>query len=124
KPYTVGARINNRDEQLKNGRGYDHNYVLSKAADTFGLAARVYEPTSGRVMEVWTDEPGLQFYAGNFLDGKDKGKGGKPYNFRTALCLEAQHYPDSPNHPDYPSVTLRPGETYRQTTHYKFSVKK
>lgn len=124
KPYTVGARINNRDEQLKNGRGYDHNYVLSKAADTFGLAARVYEPTSGRVMEVWTDEPGLQFYAGNFLDGKDKGKGGKAYNFRTALCLEAQHYPDSPNHPDYPSVTLRPGETYRQTTHYKFSVKK
>jgi aldose 1-epimerase len=116
----IGKRINLDEPQLKNGKGYDHNYVLNKTGKELSLAAIVKEPTSGRVMEVWTTEPGLQFYSGNFLDGSDIGKGGKKYEYRSAFCLEAQHFPDSPNHTDFPTTILLPGEVYRQTTIYKF----
>jgi aldose 1-epimerase len=119
-PTKIGARINDLDEQLKNGKGYDHNWVLIKSGYELALAATVKEPISGRIMEVWTTEPGLQFYSGNFLDGTDIGKGGKKYEFRTALCLEAQHFPDSPNQPNFPSTILKPGEVYSQKTIYKF----
>jgi aldose 1-epimerase len=115
----IGARINNDDEQLKLGKGYDHNFVLTRTAE-FSLAARVSEPSSGRVLEVWTSEPGVQFYTGNFLDGSARGKGAKPYDFRTGFCLETQHFPDSPNHPEFPSTVLSPGEVYHSTTSYKF----
>jgi aldose 1-epimerase len=118
----IGARINQDDEQLRYGLGYDHNFVLNKPEGTFGLAARVVERTTGRVMEVFTSEPGVQFYSGNFLDGTCVGKGGKPYQHRYGFCLETQHYPDSPNHPDFPSTVLRPGEEYNTTTVYRFSV--
>lgn len=118
----IGARINKDDEQLRYGLGYDHNFVLNKPEGTFGLAARVVEPTTGRVMEVFTSEPGIQFYSGNFLDGSYIGKGGKPYQHRYGFCLETQHYPDSPNHPDFPSTVLKPGEEYSTTTVYRFSV--
>jgi aldose 1-epimerase len=121
-PHKIGERINESDEQLKFGKGYDHNFVLRKNQNELTLAAKVIEPTSGRVMEVFTTEPGLQFYSGNFLDGKDLGKGNRPYNFRTAFCLEAQHFPDSPNHPNFPSTVLKKGETYTQQTIYKFSA--
>jgi len=124
KPHTIGERINGDDQQLKFGKGYDHNWVLAKKAGELSLAALVTEPTSGRTMEVWTTEPGLQFYSGNFLDGSQIGKGGKPYNHRTGFCLEAQHYPDSPNKKDFPSTVLRPGETYSQRTIYKFGTVK
>ncbi|MFZ6000258.1 MAG: galactose-1-epimerase, partial [Bacteroidota bacterium] len=107
----------------KFGKGYDHNWILNKTGNEMSLAATVFEPNSGRVMEVWTTEPSLQFYAGNFLDGTDKGKGGKPYAFRTAFCLEAQHNPDSPNHPEWPNVVLRPDEVYKQKTIYRFGVR-
>ncbi len=120
-PRNIGERINDKDEQLKFGKGYDHNWVLNKKPDEFGLAARVEDPSSGRVLEVWTTEPGLQFYSGNFLDGT-KGKQGAVYPFRGALCLETQHFPDSPNHPNFPSILLKPGEQYTQHTAYKFSV--
>ena len=115
----IGARINDEDEQLKLGKGYDHNFVVTRSAE-FSLAARVTEPTSGRVVEVWTTEPGVQFYTGNFLDGSARGKGGKAYELRTGFCLETQHFPDSPNHPDFPSTVLSPGEVYHTTTTYKF----
>jgi aldose 1-epimerase len=122
-PVTIGARINSDDEQLKLGKGYDHNWVLNrKAGDPVSLAAKVEEPTTGRVMEVWTTEPGIQFYTGNFLDGKS-GKGGKPYNFRNALCLETQHFPDSPNHPAFPTTELKPSQRLHSKTIYKFSAK-
>ena len=123
-PTTIGARINGDDEQLKFGKGYDHNWVIDKPAGEPGLMARVYETGSGRVLEVLSTEPGLQFYTGNFLDGKLKGKGGWMYQFRSAFCMEPQHYPDSPNKPDFPSVVLRPGDTYKNTIIYRFSVKK
>ena len=119
----IGARINDAYDQLKNGGGYDHNWVLNKAANSFGLAARVYEKTSGRVMEVLTTEPGLQFYSGNFLDGTLTGKGGKKYAHRFGFCLETQHFPDSPNKPQFPPTTLNPGQTLTSTTVYRFSVK-
>jgi aldose 1-epimerase len=122
-PHKIGERINQADEQLKLGKGYDHNWILNKKEGEFSLAATVKEPTSGRVMEVWTTEPGLQFYSGNFLDGKDIGPGGKPYPFRSGFCLEAQHYPDSPNRPEFPSTVLKPAEVYRQKTVYKFLTK-
>jgi aldose 1-epimerase len=126
-PTAMGARIKDSYEQLKYGPGYDHNWVLNKKADNgMSFAARVYEPTSGRVLEIFTTEPGIQFYAGNFLEGKvprDVGKGGKVYNFREGFCLETQHFPDSPNKPNFPSVTLRPGQWFTSTTIYKFSVK-
>jgi len=120
--HKIGSRIGENDEQLRIGRGYDHNWVLNKKNSNLSLAAEVYEQNSGRKMEVWTTEPGLQFYSGNFLDGSDIGKGGKPYHFRSAFCLEAQHFPDSPNHPEFPSTILRPGEVYTQKTVYKFGL--
>jgi aldose 1-epimerase len=119
----IGKRINNRHEQLKFGLGYDHNFVLSRWDGKLRLAARVYEPKSGRVMEILTTEPGLQFYSGNFLDGSNVGKGGHAYQHRTGFCLEGQHFPDSPNQPQFPSCILRPGEVYRQTKVYRFSAK-
>lgn len=124
KPHTIGERVNQPDEQLKFGGGYDHNWVLNKAFEKeLSLAARVTEPTSGRVMEVLTSEPGVQFYCGNFLDGTITGKAGKVYKHRYGFCLEPQHYPDSPNKPQFPSTVLRPGETYLNTIIYKFSIK-
>ena len=120
--HTIGERINHDDEQVRKGNGYDHNWVLEKNGNDLSLAAKVIEPASGRIMEVFTTEPGLQFYSGNFLDGSDVGKGGKRYQFRAAFCLEAQHFPDSPNHANFPTVVLKSGQTYSQTTVYKFSV--
>lgn len=121
-PHSVGERINQEDQQLKFGKGYDHNWVLNKTGNELSLAANVTEPTSGRVMQVWTTEPGLQFYSGNFLSPTEKGKEGRTYDFRSAFCLEAQHFPDSPNQPGFPSTILRPGEVYLQKTMYKFST--
>ena len=122
-PASIGERINQDTEQLKFGKGYDHNWVLNKASqDKLSLAAAVYEPKSGRQMEVWTTEPGIQFYAGNFLDGSNTGKGGKVYNYRNGFCLETQHYPDSPNEENFPSTVLRPGEIYKTQTIYKFKT--
>ncbi|UYQ92537.1 galactose mutarotase [Chitinophaga horti] len=123
-PTAIGDRLEQQDEQLKFGKGYDHNWVLNKKGDSLTLAATVLEPASGRYMEVYTTEPGVQFYGGNFIDGKDTGKGGKVYNFRGALCLETQHYPDSPNQPSFPSTVLKPGQTYSHVCVYKFDVKK
>jgi aldose 1-epimerase len=121
----VGELIDKDDEQIKFGGGYDHNFVLKPPANgTMRVAARVTEATSGRIMEVTTTEPGVQFYTGNFLDGSVKGRGGKPYGKRSGLCLETQHYPDSPNKPAFPSVVLRPGQTYKTSTQYTFSVAK
>jgi aldose 1-epimerase len=122
-PKPIGSRIEADFEQLAFGLGYDHNWVLNKSANgELTFAARLYEPTSGREMEVWTTEPGLQFYGGNFLDGSITGKGGAVYHFRYGLCLETQHFPDSPNHPHFPSTRLDPGETYRSQTIYKFKT--
>lgn len=122
-PTAIGDRIKNYDFiQLKNGHGYDHNYVLNTRGDIHRLAAKAYDPKSGRTLEVYTDEPGIQFYAGNFLDGSVKGKKGIRYPLRSAFCLESQHYPDSPNKPGWPSVVLRPGEKYRSTCVYKFGA--
>jgi aldose 1-epimerase len=123
KPARIGARVNADDEQIKLGGGYDHNYVLNKPAGQLGLAARVYEATSGRVMEVWTTEPGVQLYTGNFLDGTIRGKGGWVYQRRNAFCLEPQHFPDTPNQPSFPTTVLKPGETYKNTIIYKFSTR-
>ncbi|MEQ9442454.1 MAG: aldose epimerase family protein [Cyclobacteriaceae bacterium] len=122
-PTAVGSRIDQEDEQLIKGGGYDHCWVLNGATDGLSLAATVFEPQSKRYLEVFTTEPGIQFYTGNFLDGSITGKEGVTYQKRSALCLETEHFPDSPNQPDFPSVVLRPGETYRTTTAYKFSVK-
>ncbi len=124
RPTAIGARIAQDDEQLKRGGGYDHNFVLRGKAGELRLVARAVEPKSGRELEVYTTEPGLQFYSGNFLDGSISGKSGKPYVKRGAFCVEAQHYPDSPNRPEWPSVVLRPGQTYRQTTVYRLTVAK
>lgn len=116
----MGSRIQQQEEQLQRGNGYDHNWVLNKSSNELSLAARVSENESGRVMEVYTTEPGLQFYSGNFLDGSDVGKGGKRYGHRSAFCLETQHFPDSPNQPHFPTTILKPGEVYRQKTVYRF----
>ncbi len=121
-PTAVGARINQDDEQLKLGKGYDHNFVINRPDSGLALAARVREARSGRVMEVWTTEPGVQFYTGNFLDGTITGKGGKVYQQRFGLCLETQHFPDSPNKPEFPPVVLKPGGKYQTTTVYRFSA--
>ena len=121
-PTPIGARINQDDEQLKFGKGYDHNWVINKPMGQLGLMARVTEPTTGRVLEVSSTEPGLQFYSGNFLDGTLKGKGGWVYQFRAGFCMEPQHYPDSPNKPEFPSVVLKPGQVYHNTILYKFST--
>ena len=123
KPMAIGARINQKDEQLVLGKGYDHNWVLNRRDNNLSLAARVVEPTSGRVLEVLTTEPGVQFYTGNFLDGTIKGKAGKVYQQRAGFCLETQHFPDSPNKPNFPSTVLKPGQKYATTTVYKFSAK-
>ncbi|MCX6630165.1 MAG: galactose-1-epimerase, partial [Candidatus Solibacter sp.] len=122
KPTAIGARIEANDEQIKFGKGYDHNWVLNKGSDGLTKAAEVSEAKSGRVMEVWTTEPALQFYTGNFLDGTLKGKG-KTYLHRGAFCMETQHYPDSPNKPGFPTTELKPGATYRTTTLYRFSAR-
>ena len=121
-PHEIGERIGQNDEQLVRGKGYDHNFVLNKGGGALAAAARVYEAGSGRVMEVLTDQPGLQFYTGNFLDGSITGKGGKVYRQRYGFCMETQHFPDSPNRPEFPSVVLKPGEQYRTATVYRFST--
>ena len=124
KPTAVGARIDDDNDQLKKGHGYDHNFVLDSNARAAGaIAAEVYDPSSGRVLEVITDQPGVQFYTGNFLDGSITGKGGKVYGRRSALCLETQHFPDSPNHPKFPSTELKPGAKYHTVTIYRFSAR-
>ncbi|NCD68135.1 aldose epimerase family protein [Mucilaginibacter agri] len=121
---SIGRNINDQDDQLKNGKGYDHNFVLNKHTLSDKVAT-VKSPTTGIVMDVYTEEPGLQFYSGNFLTGKDAdGKGGATYGYRSALCLETQHFPDSPNQPSFPSTVLQPGQTYHTSTIYKFSVEK
>jgi aldose 1-epimerase len=122
KPTAVGARIDANDEQIKLGMGYDHNWVLNKGAGGLTKAAEVHETKTGRVMEVWTTEPAMQFYTANFLDGTLHGKG-KTYVRRGALCMETQHYPDSPNKPSFPSTELKPGATYHTTTVYRFSAR-
>jgi aldose 1-epimerase len=123
-PTPIGARVDADDVQLRYGRGYDHNFVLNKPPVVSGptLAARVYEPSSGRVMEIHTTEPGLQFYSGNFLDGTLRGKHGVVYRHRYGFAMETQHFPDSPNKPGFPSTILRPGGEYRSRTIYTFSV--
>jgi aldose 1-epimerase len=123
RPVAIGARIDQDHEQLKMGRGYDHNFVLTRAGPGLVFAARVFEPTTGRVLEVSTTEPGLQFYSGNFLDGTITGRSGRAYGRRSGFCLETQHYPDSPNEPSFPPTTLRPGEEYRSRTTFAFSVR-
>ncbi len=122
RPTPIGERISADDVQLKLAGGYDHNFVLNGSAGTVRLAARVEDPQSGRAMDVLTNQPGLQFYSGNFLDGHHVGKGGLHYRHRYGFCLETQHFPDSPNHPSFPSTVLLPGKTYSTETIYKFSV--
>ncbi|GAC1514236.1 MAG: hypothetical protein NVS1B4_01430 [Gemmatimonadaceae bacterium] len=121
-PTTIGARIADAHEQLRFGGGYDHNFVLRRYGPGLTRAARVAEPTTGRTLEVYTTEPGLQFYSGNFLDGTIRGKGGRVYQRRFGFCLETQHYPDSPNHPRFPTTILRPGQEYRSRTIFAFST--
>jgi len=122
-PVAIGARINEDHPQLKTGKGYDHNWVLATPSDTaLTFAARVSEPASGRTMEVYTNEPGVQFYCGNFMTGKEVGKNNKVYPFRGGFCLETQHFPDSPNKPQFPSVILNPGQEYYSVCVYKFGV--
>lgn len=129
KPTAVGARINANDDQLHLGHGYDHNWVLDKNKDDkdnsgkLTEAAEVYESTSGRVLKVLTDQPGIQFYSGNFLDGSIKGKNGMPYQLHAALCLETQHFPDSPNHPAFPTTELKPGQRYHTVTVFSFTTR-
>lgn len=120
---SIGKDINADDIQLKNAKGFDHCWILNESEDSLKFAASLYEPGSGRFMEIYTTEPGIQFYSGNFLDGTIKGKNGVEYDFRTGLCLETEHFPDSPNRPDFPSVVLRPGEIYKTKTVTKFSTK-
>jgi aldose 1-epimerase len=124
KATAIGARINDDNEQLHLGKGYDHNYVLNGKMGAMHEAARVEEPTTGRVLTVETTQPGVQFYSGNFLDGTAHGKSGHVYGLRTGFCLETQHFPDSPNHPKFPTAELKPGETYHQVTVFKFSTAK
>ena len=122
-PRQIGAGIRSNDAQMLIGRGYDHNFVLNREDDTaLEMAARLYDPSSGRALEVWTTEPGIQFYSGNFLDGTLVGPSGEMYRQGDGLCLETQHYPDSPNQADFPSTTLQPDDTYQTTTIYKFTV--
>lgn len=118
----IGARINESNEQLRFGRGYDHNWVIDQGSQgSLVPAARLEDPVSGRRLDISTTEPGVQFYSGNFLDGSIKGKGGRPYDHRTGLCLETQHFPDSPNHANFPSTILRPGQRYQSRTEFVFS---
>ncbi|MSV30146.1 MAG: galactose mutarotase [Bryobacterales bacterium] len=121
-PIAIGERVNAAEEQIKLGKGYDHNYVLNGAGGGLAVAATVTEPKSGRTLQVSTTEPGVQFYTGNFLDGTLKGKGGKVYQQRYGFCLETQHFPDSPNRPEFPSAALKPGARFQSTTVFKFSA--
>jgi aldose 1-epimerase len=121
-PTAIGTRINQDNQQLKFGKGYDHNWVLTRQGDGLSLAARVIDLTSGRILEVSTTEPGIQFYSGNFLDGTITGKGGRVYGLRSGFCLETQHFPDSPNHPNFPSTVLRPGQEYKTQTVFSFGA--
>lgn len=123
KATAVGARIENDDDQLKKGHGYDHNWVLDGGGSRLAEAAEVYDPSSGRVLQVLTDQPGVQFYTGNFLDNTITGKDGKVYGRRYALCLETQHFPDSPNQPKFPTTELKPGQTYHTVTVFRFSTR-
>ncbi|HXZ31620.1 MAG TPA: aldose epimerase family protein [Terriglobales bacterium] len=123
KPTAVGAQIDANDQQLRLGHGYDHNWVLDGGSGKLAEAAEVYESDSGRVLRVFTDQPGIQFYTGNFLDSSIKGKGARPYEKHAALCLETQHFPDSPNHPTFPSTELKPGQRYHTVTIYSFSTR-
>jgi aldose 1-epimerase len=123
-PQFIGARIDADDESIRYGKGYDHNYVVNGATGTVRPCARVNDPRSGRVMEVLTSEPGVQFYTANNLGGTTHGKGGKVYGRRSAFCLETQHFPDSPNQARFPSTVLRAGQSYRTTTIYRFSVQR
>lgn len=124
KPTPIGARINDHYSQLEYAGGYDFNYVLNRKGRGLELAARAVDPESGRVLEVLTTQPGLQFYTGNFLDGSIHGKGGKAYQKRGAFCLETQHFPNSPNQPNFPSTELKPGQRFHQVTVFKFSTEK
>jgi aldose 1-epimerase len=123
-PHAIGARIEDKDQQMVFGGGYDHNFVLNSGGGKLGLAAKVFCPATGRLLEVSTTEPGIQLYSGNFLDGTLKGKGGKALQKHDGLCLETQHFPDSPNKLQFPSTTLKPGQKYQTTTIFKFSVAK
>jgi aldose 1-epimerase len=123
-PTAIGARIEEENRQLDRGKGYDHNFVLDRTSDDeLERVASLYAPSTGRLLEVLTTEPGLQFYSGNFLDGSLEGRDGQTYELRSGLCLETQHFPDSPNQPDFPSTVLRPGQAYRSATVYRFSVR-
>jgi aldose 1-epimerase len=123
KPTAIGARINDAHPQIAHGRGYDHNWVLNGTAGQMRTVARVFEPKSGRTLAVSTSEPGMQFYAGNFLDGSITGKGGQAYALRSGFCLETQHYPDTPNQPNFPTTLLKPGEEYRTATVFAFGTR-
>jgi aldose 1-epimerase len=120
-PAAIGARIDQDDEQLRRGGGYDHNFVLNRAGNGLSLVAKALDPATGRVLEIFTTEPGVQFYSGNFIP-RVAGKGGRKYQPRCGFCLETQHYPDSPNHPDFPTTVLKPGQRYHTTTVHKFSA--
>jgi aldose 1-epimerase len=122
-PTAIGERIAQDNEQLKFGKGYDHNWAITKPRGTLAVIATVYEPETGRVLELSSTEPGVQFYSGNFLDGTDKGKGGQVYAQHAGLALEPQHFPDSPNHSNFPSVVLQPGKTYHNTIVYHFTTR-
>ena len=123
-PEFIGKRINEDNIQLKNGKGYDHNWVLDKKEGELGLAVVLTDTASGRVLELSTTEPGVQFYSGNFMDGTSNGKSGKPHAFRTGLAMEPQHFPDSPNQPKFPSVVYKAGDLYKQLSVFRFSIKK
>lgn len=121
KPHTIGERLDENYDQLILGKGYDHNYVLDNKEE---VDVMVFEALTGRVLEVITDQPGMQLYVGNFLNGSQIGHGGIPYDFRTGFCLESGHFPDSPNHPDFPTTVLNPGDTLKTRTIYRFSILK
>lgn len=123
-PEAIGARINDSNEQLKLAHGYDHNFVLRGTPGELRPAAQVYDPQSGRVLSVETTEPGVQFYSGNFLDGSVTGRSGAKYEFRNGFCLETQHFPDSPNHPNFPTTELKPGQTFHSVTTWTFTTRK
>ncbi|HDJ33225.1 MAG TPA: galactose mutarotase [Bacteroidetes bacterium] len=121
-PHPIGERIDQNHPQLIYGLGYDHNFVLTRKGEGLELAVRVTDPETGRVLELLTTEPGVQFYCGNFMNGRHTGKAGKPYGYREGFCIEPQHFPDSPNQPDFPGTVLRPGDTYTQTSVFRFSI--
>jgi aldose 1-epimerase len=123
-PTPIGARIDQPNLQLQNGRGYDHNFVLNRTGPGLAHAVHVLEPSTGRTLDIFSTEPGLQFYSGNFLDGTITGKAGRVYQYRSGFALETQHFPDSPNHPSFPSTILRPGEEYRSRTVFAFGVER